>query len=75
LDATREELAINLDAPIHLTRLVLPHFTALKRAAIVNITSGLAFAPLARTPVYSATKALHAGIVRLTCPRLGRGVR
>lgn len=59
-DATREELAINLDAPIHLTRLVLPHFTALKRAAIVNITSGLAFAPLARTPVYSATKAaLH----------------
>jgi uncharacterized oxidoreductase len=59
-EATRDELAINLGAPIHLTRLVLPHFATLTRAAILNITSGLAFAPLARTPVYSATKAaLH----------------
>jgi uncharacterized oxidoreductase len=59
-DATREELAINLEAPIHLCRLLLPHLLGQPRAAIVNITSGLAFAPLARTPVYSATKAaLH----------------
>ena len=58
--ATREELAINLDAPIHLTRLIVPHLAARTPAAIVNVTSGLAFAPLARTPVYSATKAaLH----------------
>ena len=59
-EATREELAINLEAPIHLTRLLLPHLMGQRRAAVVNITSGLAFAPLARTPVYSATKAaLH----------------
>jgi uncharacterized oxidoreductase len=58
--ATREELAINLEAPIHLTRLAVPHLTTRTPAAIVNITSGLAFAALARTPVYSATKAaLH----------------
>jgi uncharacterized oxidoreductase len=58
--ATREELVINLEAPIHLTRLVVPHLTTRQPAAIVNVTSGLAFAPLARTPVYSATKAaLH----------------
>ena len=58
--AAREELAINLEAPIHLTRLLLPHLMRQPRAAVVNITSGLAFAPLARTPVYSATKAaLH----------------
>jgi uncharacterized oxidoreductase len=58
--ATREELAINLDAPIHLTRLAVPHLTTRAPAAILNITSGLAFAPLARTPIYSATKAaLH----------------
>jgi uncharacterized oxidoreductase len=59
-DVTREELATNLDAPIHLTRLLLPHLMTKHPAAIINITSGLAFAPLARTPVYSATKAaLH----------------
>jgi uncharacterized oxidoreductase len=59
-DATREELATNLGAPIHLTRLLLPHLMSKPDAAIINITSGLAFAPLARTPVYSATKAaLH----------------
>lgn len=58
--ATREELAINLDAPIHLTRLAVPHLTTRTPAAILNVTSGLAFAPLARTPIYSATKAaLH----------------
>jgi uncharacterized oxidoreductase len=55
-----EELAINLEAPIHLTRLLIPHLVARERPAIVNITSGLAFVPLPATPVYSATKAaLH----------------
>jgi uncharacterized oxidoreductase len=59
-DVTREELATNLDAPIHLTRLLLPQLISKPDSAIINITSGLAFAPLARTPVYSATKAaLH----------------
>ena len=59
-DDTGEEIAINLEAPIHLTRLLLPHLVHQPRPAIVNVTSGLAFAPLARTPVYSATKAaLH----------------
>jgi uncharacterized oxidoreductase len=59
-ETTREELAINLEAPIHLTRLLLPDLVSKPGAAIINITSGLAFAPLARTPVYSATKAaLH----------------
>jgi uncharacterized oxidoreductase len=59
-ETTREELAINLEAPIHLTRLLVPHLMSTPGAAIINITSGLAFAPLARTPVYSATKAaLH----------------
>lgn len=56
----REELAINLHAPIHLSMLLLSHLRRQGRAAIVNVTSGLAFAPLARTPVYAATKAaLH----------------
>lgn len=59
-DTTREELAANLEAPIHLTRLLLPHLLSKPAATIINITSVLGFAPLARTPVYCATKAaLH----------------
>lgn len=54
---TREELAINLEGPIHLSALMLPHLLRQPRAAILNVSSGLAFAPLATVPVYSATKA------------------
>lgn len=57
---TREEIAINLDAPIHLSRLFVPHLLAKENPAIVMVTSGLSFVPIARVPVYCATKAgLH----------------
>jgi uncharacterized oxidoreductase len=55
--SVHEEIAVNLDAPIHLSTLFLPHFLKLENAAILNVTSGLAFSPLANVPVYSATKA------------------
>jgi len=51
------EIAINLEAPIHLTRLLLPHLMTRPAAAVVNVTSGLSIVPLARAPIYSATKA------------------
>jgi len=54
---TRQEIAINLEAPIHLSRLFIPHFLTQARPAIVNVTSGLAFSPLAGVPIYCATKA------------------
>jgi uncharacterized oxidoreductase len=58
--ATHEELAANLEAPIHLSRLFIPHLRERPRPSIINVTSGLAFAPLAATPVYCASKAaLH----------------
>ncbi len=54
------EIAINLEAPIHLSRLLFPHLATKQDAAIVNVTSGLSFMPLANVPVYCATKAgLH----------------
>jgi uncharacterized oxidoreductase len=54
------EMTINLEAPIHLATLFIPHLLAQKRSAIINVTSGLAFVPLANVPVYCATKAaLH----------------
>ena len=54
---TRQEIVINLESPIHLCRLFLPHLLKQETAAILNVTSGLAFVPLAMVPVYSATKA------------------
>ena len=60
------ELAINFEAPVHLASLVIPHFLNKKTAAIVNITSGLAFIPLAIVPVYCATKsAMHSFSISL----------
>jgi uncharacterized oxidoreductase len=60
LRRVEEEVATNLLAPIHLTNMFLPLLQRQAHAAIVNISSGLGFAPLARMPVYCATKAaLH----------------
>ncbi len=47
----------NLLGPIRLTAALLPHLQKQPQAAIVNVSSGLAFLPLALTPTYCATKA------------------
>ena len=59
-DVTGSEIRINLDAPIHLAQLLGPHISRQSDSAIINVTSGLSFVPLANVPVYCATKAaLH----------------
>ncbi len=53
-------ITTNLTGPIRLTAALLPHLKTRPHSTIVNVTSGLAFVPLAMTPTYSATKAaLH----------------
>jgi uncharacterized oxidoreductase len=48
------EIAINIAAPVHLTKL----FLALAKAdTVMNVTSGLAFTPFSKVPVYCGTKA------------------
>src|SRR5579859_6082481 len=61
LSAITREVETNLSGPIRTVRQFLPHLQKQQIAAIVNVTSGLAFVPFPISPVYSATKAgLHA---------------
>jgi uncharacterized oxidoreductase len=52
-----DEIEINLKAYIHLAAYFIPMFMKRKEAAIINVSSGLGFVPLAIMPVYCATKA------------------
>jgi uncharacterized oxidoreductase len=61
-----DEVTINLAAPIRLCALFTPKLLMKKNAAIVNISSGLAFVPMAMTPIYCATKAaIHSFTISL----------
>lgn len=59
-DALREEVALNLTAPLLLTQALWPHLQRQPRAWVVTVTSGLAHCPKRTAAVYAATKAgLH----------------
>src|SRR3546814_17308701 len=57
-DLTDAEATIttNLLGPIRLTNALIDHLSARPDAAIVNVTSGLAFVPLLPPPPYNAPK-------------------
>src|SRR5437667_2968052 len=60
LEGLTDEIDINLKGPIRMAKAFLPHLKNQDGAAIVNVSSGLAFVPLPISPVYCATKAgLH----------------
>jgi len=50
-------VTINLLGPIRMTAALLPHLLLQHSATIFNVTSGLAYIPMAFTPTYCATKA------------------
>ncbi|GAB3844047.1 SDR family NAD(P)-dependent oxidoreductase [Hymenobacter terrigena] len=51
------EIATNYLAMIHLTELLLPVLSAQPEAAVVNVSSIVAYAPSSAVPTYSASKA------------------
>lgn len=60
------EIETNLMAPISLSAYFIPWLSKRKEAAIMNVSSGLAFVPIAAMPVYCATKAaIHSFTVSL----------
>ena len=73
-DVTRE-IDINLSGPIRMIQQFLPHLRSRPGAAIVNVSSGLAFIPFSISPVYSATKAaMHSFTQSLRAQLEGSGV-
>ncbi len=66
LSGAEDEIEINLRSQIHLSALFIPLLSKRKEAAIINISSGLGFVPMASFPVYSATKAaIHSFTISL----------
>ncbi len=57
LDDVTREIDINLSGPVRMVQQFLPHLKTRNDAAIVNVSSGLAFIPLPLSPIYCATKA------------------
>lgn len=66
LTDARETIDTNLLGPIRMIDALIDHLVAQPDAAIVNVTSGLAFVPLTTTPTYNATKAaIHSYTIAL----------
>lgn len=51
------EIEINFTAPVHLTSLLMDRLKSRPHPVIINVSSGLAYVPIASLPIYCATKA------------------
>jgi len=56
-EALRDEINTNVLGVIRVAAEFIPHLAQQSNAVLVNVSSGLAFVPMARFPVYCATKA------------------
>jgi len=73
LEDAEAMIRTNLLGPIRITNSFVDHLARKPGAVVINVTSGLAFVPLASAPTYSATKAaLHSYTVSLRQRLTGR---
>ena len=74
--AAKEEIETNIWGALRVADAFLPHLKTKPDAVLVNVSSGLAFVPLAQFPVYCATKAfVHSFSQSLRHQLRGTGVR
>lgn len=57
LENINREITTNLSGTVQMVHQFLPHLLKRKSAAIVNVSSGIAFMSYSAAPIYSATKA------------------
>lgn len=75
LEQQLKEVDIDVNGPIRMAHHFLPGMLQ-RESVLVNVSSGLAFVPLAMAPVYSASKAfLHAWTQGLRAQLAGTSVR
>ncbi len=74
--AAQEEIQTNISGILRMVSAFLPQLKRQPSATIVNLSSGLAFVPMARFPVYCATKAfVHSFTMSLRHQLQGTSVR
>ena len=74
--AVLEEIRTNLLGVIRITMAFLPQLRKNPEATLMNVSSGLAFVPMARFPIYCATKAaVHSFTMSLRHQLKGTGMK
>jgi uncharacterized oxidoreductase len=69
-------ITTNLMGPIRMTSALIDHLKKQNTAAVINVTSGLAFVPMAATAIYSSTKAaLHSYTLSMRYKLKGTSVK
>lgn len=56
VEGIADEVTTNLAGPILMTQVFLPHLLKQKEAAVLNVTSGIAYFAFDKAPIYSASK-------------------
>jgi uncharacterized oxidoreductase len=75
-EGLQDEINTNILGVIRVATELIPHLVQQSNAVLLNVSSGLAFVPLARFPVYCATKAaVHSLTLSLRHQLKGSGVK